>query len=71
MADVVLKPTDAQALAEATATRRRAEDDALRASKAQYAAIRHAVKNGASLREVAEAVGMSHQMVHKITERHP
>lgn len=63
---MTLKPKDQQALTDATEARRRAEGDALTASKAQYAAIRRAAKNGASLREIAEAAGLSHQMVHKI-----
>lgn len=68
MADMTLSKKTRTRLAERTETRKQAEGALNAAVVGQYTAIREAVAGGASLREVAAVVDLSHQMVHKIVE---
>lgn len=63
---MTLKPKDAEALEEARDAVYEATNHRLLAEQNRTKAIRKAAKNGATLREIAEIVQLSHQAVHKI-----
>src|SRR4051794_30320920 len=65
---MVLDESELRSAIEAREELEEAQDDLERARQGYHLAIRRLYVNGGALREIAEALGLSHQRVHQIVE---